>query len=308
MNLENRYTEYSVIATKTLFKALGNALLWHCIVSAFCLPFSYAFGGWNTLRNSFAWLTFGFWSQVIVGQWASYNKKLPLPHELNQDIIRGLAFAAINNIGVTGKYDIGSFPMFMAIGITFGGLTGRYRKSPFLETSFLIALLILIIVLVFVAVIMHKPQQLPHIIITTIALPASYAVGQTVGILLSKCIKPMLSVWHELKALGFVLGGYALGYLFIAIVFIGFYEALMRFDPKAIKGLPTPATHIDYWFYSFMVLTTLGTDATPQTPAGKVLVSIEALLGIAWTVVVFAAVLTAAQRFKAGDQVTTKPE
>jgi hypothetical protein len=40
-------------------------------------------------------------------------------------------------------------------------------------------------------------------------------------------------------------------------------------------------------------------DANPSTPVAKLAVATEVLLGIAWTVVVFAAVLSAAQKTSA---------
>ena len=55
---------------------------------------------------------------------------------------------------------------------------------------------------------------------------------------------------------------------------------------------PGPFQRIDFLYFSFVVLTTLGFgDLTPGTPIGKVLVSMEALIGQVFLVTIVASLV-----------------
>ena len=103
-------------------------------------------------------------------------------------------------------------------------------------------------------------------------------------------------MWYEVKAIGRSLGGYALGYGFLTVFFAAVYASLYRWNSDAFKSIPAQFKFVDYWYFSLSLLTTLGSDVVPSSPAAKIVVALEVLTGIAWTVVVFAAVLTTAQR------------
>jgi hypothetical protein len=93
------------------------------------------------------------------------------------------------------------------------------------------------------------------------------------------------------------IGSFALGYLVIAFIFAGLFSSVWRGDLTAFKGLPEHPHFIDFVYYSVMTISTTGYgDVTPQSSSAKVLASTEALVGLAWTIVVFAAVLTVVQR------------
>jgi voltage-gated potassium channel Kch len=93
------------------------------------------------------------------------------------------------------------------------------------------------------------------------------------------------------------VGGFALGYVVIAFIFAGLFASVWRADPSAFKGLPQHPQLIDFAYYSVMTISTTGYgDVAPQSPTAKLLASAEALVGLGWTIVVFAAVLTVVQR------------
>jgi voltage-gated potassium channel Kch len=93
------------------------------------------------------------------------------------------------------------------------------------------------------------------------------------------------------------IGAFALGCLVIASIFAGVFASVWRADSAAFKGLSQNPTLIDFAYYSAMTISTTGYgDVVPQSSAAKILASAEVLIGIAWTVVIFAAVLMVVQR------------
>ena len=107
----------------------------------------------------------------------------------------------------------------------------------------------------------------------------------------------MEEVWALARRMGPAIGGFALGYLVIAFTFADLFAAVWRADSTAFKGLPEHPSLIDFAYYSVMTISTTGYgDVAPQSPPAKLLASAEAIIGLAWTVVVFAAVLIVVQR------------
>jgi hypothetical protein len=68
-----------------------------------------------------------------------------------------------------------------------------------------------------------------------------------------------------------------------------------------LKGITASYTFVDYWFLSLSILTTLGSDVVPQSHIAKMAEGVEVILGIAWTVIVFAAVLSVAQKLRLAE-------
>jgi voltage-gated potassium channel Kch len=110
-------------------------------------------------------------------------------------------------------------------------------------------------------------------------------------------------VWDIARRMGPPVGAFALGYLVIASIFAGLFASVWRADSAAFKGLSHHPTLIDFAYYSVMTISTTGYgDVAPQSPAAKILASAEALTGLAWTVVIFAAVLMVVQRHLQSQQ------
>jgi hypothetical protein len=103
-------------------------------------------------------------------------------------------------------------------------------------------------------------------------------------------------VWDVARRMGPPIGAFALGYLIIAFIFAGVFASIWRADSAAFKGLEKHPTLIDFVYYSVVTISTTGYgDVSPQSPLAKMLASAEALIGLAWTIVVFAAVLIVVQ-------------
>lgn len=123
------------------------------------------------------------------------------------------------------------------------------------------------------------------------------AVGEFVGRSIRQWVLAFKEVWSIAVQMGPPIGGFALGYLVIAFIFAGLFAAVWRTDPTAFKGLPEYPKLIDFAYYSVMTISTTGYgDVAPQSPPAKFLAVAEALVGLAWTIIVFAAVLTVVQQ------------
>lgn len=86
-----------------------------------------------------------------------------------------------------------------------------------------------------------------------------------------------------------------LGYTGIVYTFGALYAAMWRIDSHAFAFGWTSHYDLgffDFLYFSLVTATTLGYgDIVPVTPAARVVVCIEVLLGIGWITVVFAAVV-----------------
>ena len=104
-------------------------------------------------------------------------------------------------------------------------------------------------------------------------------------------------VFDIARKMGPPIGGFALGYLVITFIFAGLFASEWRADTNAFKGLSKHPPFIDFLYYSVMTISTTGYgDVTPQSLPAKLLAAAEVLIGLAWTVVIFAAVLLVVQR------------
>jgi hypothetical protein len=125
---------------------------------------------------------------------------------------------------------------------------------------------------------------------------AGAGLAELVGRLVRHWVLALKEVWEIALRMGPPIGGFVLGYFVIAFIFAGLFSSLWRADPIAFKGLSHP-TLIDFVYYSVMTITTTGYgDVVPQSAPAKLMASMEALIGLAWTVVIFAAVMIVVQR------------
>lgn len=136
-------------------------------------------------------------------------------------------------------------------------------------------------------------------IVTTILLSVFIvpAAAFLVGRLAITWLEPRLRVYGHLidylRVMWVPIGGFAIGYLTIIIVFAGFYGMLERFSTGAFGGAGASAGITDWLSFSFF--TALGQDfltVSPDSVGAKMLVGVHLILSASWVVVLFAAVMT----------------
>ena len=132
-------------------------------------------------------------------------------------------------------------------------------------------------------------------------VPLALLVFPTAAFLLGRTaiawLRPRLRVYGHLaeylRVMWVPIGGFAVGYLTIIILFAGFYGMLGRFDPAAFGGAGEGAGIAEWLFFSFFAA--LGQDFATVVPASlgaRVLVGVHLILSAGWAVVLFAAVMS----------------
>jgi len=96
---------------------------------------------------------------------------------------------------------------------------------------------------------------------------------------------------HPTVDLETILGALC-SYLLIAMAFASVYGMLQQIGTENFFAQPGPYPRIDFLYFSFIVLTTTGFgDLTPGTPLGKVLVTLEAVIGQVYLVTIVASLV-----------------
>lgn len=112
-------------------------------------------------------------------------------------------------------------------------------------------------------------------------------------------LRPRLQVYRQLaeylRVMWIPIGGFAIGYLAIIVVFAGFAGMLARFRPGAFAA-PEDAG-IGEWvaFAFFRALAQDYPGIVPVSPAAWLLVGVQVVLAVGWALVVFAAVMSSIQ-------------
>jgi len=139
---------------------------------------------------------------------------------------------------------------------------------------------------------LNEPQRLLLLITLPVALPmAAFHVGRATAELLKPRLRQYDRVVKYLRVMWIPIGGFAIGYLTIIVVFAGLYGTLDRLCQNAFSG--GGATEITDWL-AFAFFTALGHEFTtiaPDTGWAKVLVGVHLILSAGWALVVFAAVM-----------------
>ncbi len=125
-----------------------------------------------------------------------------------------------------------------------------------------------------------------------------------IGILIGKFLKPRLELYKQffpyLSVMKDAAIAFAVGYLFIGILFALFYACDWRFNNGNTLKLPdnqSTATFFDFVYFSFITIATVGYgDALPISTVSRTLVIIEVIIGIGWITIVFAAVTAYLQK------------
>jgi len=190
----------------------------------------------------------------------------------------------------------------MAVGVWMTGLAGKRQPHWYHTRNYLVTSMFVLLAFYVIQVIRSESVNPVQFAESWLAPPAGFFAGQLVGIALHRCIPPLIEVWRELKRLARMLGGYALGYIVLTMLYAGIYAILYRTDSTALSGISNGFEFSDYWYYSVAVMTTT-IDAAPRTHLAKLVVGSEVLVGIAWTVIVFAAAMSAVQTLQRSDVV-----
>ena len=124
------------------------------------------------------------------------------------------------------------------------------------------------------------------------------AAGFLLGRAVTTWLQPRLRVYSQLadylRVMWVPIGGFAVGYLTIIVLFAGFYGMLERFSPGAFAGAGTGITE----WVSFAFFTALAQDYTtvvPASGAARALVGTHLILSVGWALVLFAAVMSSIQ-------------
>lgn len=129
-----------------------------------------------------------------------------------------------------------------------------------------------------------------------IAIPAVVFLAARAG---AVWLQPRLQVYQQLaeylRVMWIPIGGFAVGYVAIIIVFAGFGGMLARFIPEAFVGAEDAG--IGEWI-AFAFFRALGQDypgIVPVSAAAWLLVGVQVILAVGWALVVFAAVMSSIQ-------------
>ena len=134
--------------------------------------------------------------------------------------------------------------------------------------------------------------------LTTLVAVASPATAFLLGRAAIIWLQPRLRVYGHitdyLRVMWVPIGGFAVGYLTIIVVFAGFYGMLERFRPGAFADAGAGITD---WL-SFSFFSALAQDYSiivPVSMSARVLVGAHLILTVGWALVLFAAVMSSIQ-------------
>ena len=133
------------------------------------------------------------------------------------------------------------------------------------------------------------PGSLP---LTVVLLPvAAFLLGRVAIAWLQPRLRVYSHLTDYLRVMWIPIGGFAVGYLILIVLFAGFYGMLEHFSPGAFGGAGQGITE---WL-SFAFFAALGQDfatVTPVSVGARVLVGLHLILSAGWVVVLFAAVMS----------------
>ena len=124
-----------------------------------------------------------------------------------------------------------------------------------------------------------------------VAPAAAFLLGRAAIIWLQPRLRVYGHLAGYLRVMWVPIGGFAVGYLTIIVLFSGFYGMLGHFRPDAFAGA---GVGIADWF-SFAFFTALGQDFTTVAPvsvSARMLVGAHLILSAGWALVLFAAVMS----------------
>ena len=125
-----------------------------------------------------------------------------------------------------------------------------------------------------------------------VGLPAAaFLLGRAAIVWLEPRLRVYSHLTDYLRVMWVPIGGFAVGYLILIVLFAGFYGMLEHFSPGAFAGA---GSGIIEWL-SFAFFAALGQDfatVTPVSVGARALVGVHLILSAGWVVVLFAAVMS----------------
>jgi ion channel len=192
-----------------------------------------------------------------------------------------------------------AFPVGLLAGLSTGSLTGRGRHLVFVLVG------TLVVIFVWTAVTPNGESNAALDLFVMGFLGPLVSVSVAIGIWLGNRLgNPLRRELDEFGQATFYLRkilwpviGYTFVYLSIIVVFAGFFAAACRLDPKGSFGINECVSFWEFFYFSLNTITGLEySDLKPySSPLTKTLASLEVVIGIGWTVIVFAAVLLSVQ-------------
>jgi hypothetical protein len=140
---------------------------------------------------------------------------------------------------------------------------------------------------------LHAVLSVP---LTMVAIPVIvFLAARGVGAWLLPRLRVYRQLAEYLRVMWIPIGGFAIGYLAIIVVFAGFGGMLARFSPDAFAGAEDAG--IGEWiaFAFFRALAQNYPGILPVSSSAWLLVGVQAILTVGWALVVFAAVMSSIQ-------------
>ncbi len=134
------------------------------------------------------------------------------------------------------------------------------------------------------------------VLVSLLGIPTIFFLsGRAIAVWIQPRLRVYVQLADYLRVMWVPIGGFAVGYLTIIILFAGFYGTLERFIPGSFTG--GSDTGIADWvaFSFFRALTRDYTAIVPVSPAAWALVGAQMILSVGWALVVFAAVMSSIQ-------------
>ena len=130
------------------------------------------------------------------------------------------------------------------------------------------------------------------IVLTLVVPPAVLLPARAASVWLQPRLRVYLELTEYLRVIWVPIGGFAIGYLVIILLFAGLYGTLARFSPGSFSGVGGDAGIVDW--VSFAFFTGVGRDYTgivPVSPGAQMLVGAQLIPSIGWALVVFAVIM-----------------
>ena len=297
-----------IVFLKTMWRSIVKIVLAGSFMLLLTVPVEFYRSGGKGALNESAFIL-GLFAFVLTPwgrRWSSIFETALPPRSFDDRILTGLALTLVFalsaevqvRLGAPLGVILGGFISPFLIGLfghPYGGWwftrPGFWKKREYAPATAILGTLIVPLVILSWST-WHWWSLL---IVPTIFL--GIELGMLTGRSIRNWVLALREVWEMARRMGPPIGGFVLGYLVISSIFAGLFASVWRADSLAFRGLPEHPHLLDFAYYSVMTITTTGYgDVVPRSSLAKILASAEALIGLAWTVVIFAAVFTVVQR------------
>ncbi len=236
----------------------------------------------------------------------------PLLHGYRNAVVETLTMSSLIGAGLLPALGIGGLlscflvtpPTALIAGVLAGSPDGRsFARPPVLLALGAVAVVAYAIDAVMQEGMRNGRPQADALVHAAVTVPLATVVIPIAIFLSARAaaiwLQPRLQVYRQLteylRVMWIPIGGFAIGYLAIIIVFAGFGGMLARFSPDAFTGAADAG--IGEWiaFAFFRALAQDYPGIVPVSPGAWLLVGIQAILAVGWGLVVFAAVMSSIQ-------------